>query len=53
MLGGTTDAAGSAGVSVLLWALGCASIYLVVRAAVRAGIEDAWKRRARREDAQP
>ncbi|GAA3193105.1 hypothetical protein GCM10010532_010000 [Dactylosporangium siamense] len=52
MIGAMSDP-GAAGVTVLLWALGCASIYLVVRAAVRAGIEDAWKRRARREDPQP
>jgi hypothetical protein len=39
--------------AVLLWALGCVSIYLVVRAGVRGGIEDAWKRWARREDTQP
>ncbi|MEV4133797.1 hypothetical protein AB0J72_16715 [Dactylosporangium sp. NPDC049742] len=44
---------GVAGVTVLLWALGCVSLYLVVRAAVRAGIEDAWKRRALRENTKP
>jgi hypothetical protein len=44
---------GAAGVAVLLWALGCTSLYLVVRAAVRAGIEDAWKRRAQRENVKP
>ncbi|WP_433047326.1 hypothetical protein [Dactylosporangium sp. CS-033363] len=43
---------GAAAVTVLLWALGCVSLYLVVRAAVRAGIEDAWKRREQREDAK-
>ena len=52
MLSGMSNS-GAAGVTVLLWALGCASLYLVVRAAVRAGIEDAWKRRAQRENVKP
>ncbi|WP_433200942.1 hypothetical protein ACQP00_29665 [Dactylosporangium sp. CS-047395] len=47
------SSSGAAGVTVLLWVLGCVSLYLVVRAAVRAGIEDAWKRRAQRENPEP
>ncbi|MFF5233221.1 hypothetical protein [Dactylosporangium sp. NPDC000521] len=47
------SSSGAAGVTVLLWAVGCVSLYLVVRAAVRVGIEDAWKRRAQRENSQP
>ena len=35
-----------------LWLLGCVSLYLVVRSGVRAGIEDAWKRRAKREQSR-
>ncbi|MCW2643427.1 MAG: hypothetical protein JWP76_5733 [Dactylosporangium sp.] len=40
---------GGAELVVVLWGIGLLSLYLVVRAAVRGGIEDAWKRRAKRE----
>jgi hypothetical protein len=34
---------------VLWWALSLLALYMVIRAAVRGGMEDAWKRRAKRE----
>ncbi|NJC69630.1 hypothetical protein HC031_07845 [Planosporangium thailandense] len=38
-----------AALAIVWWALGLLSLYMVIRAAVRGGIEDAWKRRAKRE----
>jgi hypothetical protein len=38
-----------AGLFIFLWGIGLVSLYLIIRAAVRGGIEDAWKRRAQRE----
>jgi hypothetical protein len=45
----TMERVGGIELFILLWGIGLLSLYLVVRAAVRGGIEDAWKRRAKRE----
>lgn len=45
----TMENVGGAELLVVWWILGLVSLYLVIRAAVRGGVEDAWKRRAKRE----
>jgi hypothetical protein len=38
-----------AALAVVWWASSLLALYVVIRAAVRGGMEDAWKRRAKRE----